>query len=60
MKYNYSNCSWCKGTGKLTRITKILKRKKEHRCPNCHGAGSYITSFSLDPGETYHPGMAIM
>jgi DnaJ-class molecular chaperone len=60
MKYNYTTCKDCKGTGKKIRITKFLKRKKETNCSWCHGSGKHLTSFSLDPGETYHPGMSIM
>lgn len=28
MIYNYTTCDDCKGTGKKTRITKFLRRKK--------------------------------
>lgn len=60
MIYNYTTCNDCKGTGKRLRITKILRRKKEVSCSNCHGTGKLLTSFTLEPGETYHRGMSIM
>jgi hypothetical protein len=45
---------------KKLELQNFSEEKKETNCSWCHGSGKHITSFSLEPGETYHSGMSIM